>query len=782
MTQLEKLHMELRRRKNEVFRKERETQELYRRYVSQYGAGAAGAAGASPGEEKSPKNSMPVLHEHSLDDIFWQSDLMHAKATEKHEATKDFDVGKVTDNFNDASNTHGDTYLIPPSSHSKPLVHNYSPNSNGQPTSNIDYGNNYGNYVGNNNDGQPPRTPDAKAPSASLSTKQNKTSSKHLQSSFDSPTPTSTTSLASTSSEVVPTTTTSTARHQENNVNTSASASPPEKSPSVCMSHQGETSVYSDILGGVMVTTKSSNRLNDDCDDSESTMSGLTTLDGATVVEAEWRLTEFLRVETENIRKMFAAEEELISGDDSFSNDLISDNSHPSIIVGEVSQAANEAEEMVRQMEKATAWMKDPTLLESDSEEEAEDDEGGNDGAVLEWSCFWSEEHEREYYYNKTTGQTCWTKPQEVEIDFSPAKKSRGIDRGNEEEYDRDRNEQDSVVTSPRETDADSVTVKDYTSSRRVLVESQALNPTEYTNEEMIDVFRPDNDNRSVSSKGSTTQSSKVLQYRRKRAKLRRMKRRLRAAFALLTIVLIALFVYRKQWALFLQGKTTSEKDVTNAGESTEQIPSLKTEEARVDAHEKSGSPEKEQKEGDEEKIKVQIEAHLKKEKQKQKEQEEIKIEAQEEEKVQIEARREEQEKKRKEEEASRRKLDEENEEKERTRTEAALQRKEEQVNQMEAGKLSEEKNVEEEKVKIETQEGKEKEVKQNEITNRHGKQQKDRKAGIKSERKKGTHEANRRPWLCDIPLAYLPSKKCRELATTNPIYDCQALTDCMME
>eukprot|EP00551_Chaetoceros_affinis_P004927 CAMPEP_0203669480 /NCGR_PEP_ID=MMETSP0090-20130426/5849_1 /ASSEMBLY_ACC=CAM_ASM_001088 /TAXON_ID=426623 /ORGANISM="Chaetoceros affinis, Strain CCMP159" /LENGTH=912 /DNA_ID=CAMNT_0050534183 /DNA_START=114 /DNA_END=2852 /DNA_ORIENTATION=- len=821
LTQLEKLHMELRKRKHEVFRKERETQELYRRYVSQYGSSDLKA----PCKEHVSKIGMPILHEHSLNDIVWQSDLMHTKATEKQEATKDADVGKLADNFNDTSNTYEGNYLIsPPSSHSKLLPGSYSPTGN---QSNFNFGNgnssgnvcgvSNGNFVGNS-DGRPPRTPDVKAPSPSISSKQTH-SGKQLKS-FDSPTPTSTTSLGSTSSEAVP-------RPQEN-------ANPPQKSPpSVSMSFQADRSIYSDILGGVMVTTKSSNRL-DDCDDSDSTMSGLTTLDGATVVEAEWRLTEFLQIETENIRKMFAAEEQR-NDCDSFSNDLISDNSHPSIVVGEVSQAANKAEEMAREMEKATAWMKDPTLLDSDSEEDEADGDGDGEGksgtekgdnAVPEWSCFWSEEHEREYYYNNATGQTCWTKPQEVDIDFSPAKKIKGATKKDE----GDQNEQDSVITSSLEADGDSVTVKDYTKSRRVLVESQALNPTEFTNEEMIDVFRPDTDNRSVSSKGSTKQSSKVLQYRRKRAKLRRTKRRLRAAFALSTIASIALFVYRDQWLPFLQGKTpTSQRESTNPGQSEEEMPKFETEKASVDVQEKSESLEIDEQKSEDEKIKIQIEAQLqeegemikmdgqreeeerrqkeqemieieaqrKEEERQQKEQEKIRIEEQrkeaerkqkEQEKIRIETQRKEQERleetKKKEEEALKLKLEKEKEEEE-EKARIELQRKEE-VNNMEATMIKKEEESQDKEVNVDsTQQLKEQEkeqVKYEETTKRDKKEQKDKKAKTESEQKKTIQKVHRRPPSCGIPFAYIPSRKCRTLATTNPIYDCKALTDSMME
>lgn len=505
LTQLDKLHMELKKRKSEVFRKERETQELYKRYVSQYG----GATGKS--RSSYPQRGMPILHEHSYNDVLWQSDLMLAKATEKNEATKDSDVGKLADQYiNDCANAIQGIEHTPSNNIGKLSGDEYNPVVENDSQRSHVYSSDF------------PQSPDVKK----LTSKESKRAKP-----FDSPAPTSITSTDSKSSEALP---------QKDDV-----AKHTEKSPSVVLSFQGETSNNSDsLLGGVMVTTKSSNKL-DDCDDS-STMSGLTTMDGATVVEAEWRLTEFLRIETENIRKMFADEDEAKNEGESDCNDLISDNSAPSIIIGEVHQAAKKAEEMVRQMEAATAWMQDPTLLDSDSDDEDDDEEepeAGDDdvGSVpegLEWRCFWSEQHKREYYYNTETGQTCWTKPQDVTIDFSTMRK------GNND--DDDYNEIDSVASEALDNDGDSVTVKDYTKSRKILVDTQALNPTEFTNEEMIDVFRPDNDAISVSSRGSIRQSSKVLQYRRKRARNQRMKRRLRLAVCAM-VALSAYYYYAQR-------------------------------------------------------------------------------------------------------------------------------------------------------------------------------------------------------------------------------------------
>jgi hypothetical protein len=42
--------------------------------------------------------------------------------------------------------------------------------------------------------------------------------------------------------------------------------------------------------------------------------------------------------------------------------------------------------------------------------------------------------------------------------------------------------------------------------------------------------------------------------------------------------------------------------------------------------------------------------------------------------------------------------------------------------------------------------------------------------------------EEMHRPWACNIPLSYLMSRKCWKVAKANPVYDCNAITDVMMQ
>ena len=38
------------------------------------------------------------------------------------------------------------------------------------------------------------------------------------------------------------------------------------------------------------------------------------------------------------------------------------------------------------------------------------------------------------------------------------------------------------------------------------------------------------------------------------------------------------------------------------------------------------------------------------------------------------------------------------------------------------------------------------------------------------------------RPWACNVPFTYIMSRKCWRVAKSNPIYDCEGITDFMME
>lgn len=666
LTQLDQLYMELKKRKDDVHRKERETQELYRRYVSQYG-GEDGKIDAS-------RKGMPLINEYSPDDIIWQSDLMLTKSTEMNEATKDSDVGKLANNFNEVS-------------------HNEQPYKQISSSAEVSKQSNATKHVS--------VQPEQKRVTASSVTQE--ISSKP----FDSPAPTSVTSADSNFPDAVP----------QDCVTTT-------QTPSVSLLQHCDTNDNDDsLLGGVMVTTKSSNNLGDG-DDSDSSLSGLTTIDGATVVEAEWRLTEFLRIETENIRQMLAHEEGNKIHVDGQSSD---NNDYPSIVAGEVSEAAMKAEEMVKQMEAATAWMNDPTLLDCDSDEEKEDIFNESPNHV--WRSYWSEEHEREYYHNVETQQTCWTKPKGVDIDFSSLKKSNRQSDSTEKEN----NETDSQSAKTYNIgDEDSVTVKDYTKSRRKVIEQ--INPAEYTNEEMIDIFLPDSDNISVGSMGSTKQSSKVLQYRRKRARMRRMKIRLRIAFVLVVIIPTILFIHRDQLRSTLH-------DITNKSSLEENIASMSADEEVPlilnSFDETSEDANKERNEGDEmpENLEIELESL---------------DEAETIPSLQNQ---------------------EDNEEKEPNIADKAeelplngmvrdvafdledQQEKEDQVvlaEEKEESKLDYQVQILEENVGFTALQ---------EVTDRI-----------------------ERPWACAIPFAHIPSRKCSSLAKTIPLYDCHALVDSMME
>ena len=214
-------------------------------------------------------------------------------------------------------------------------------------------------------------------------------------------------------------------------VSTPTPTTTPVESPSATISVHGNASVTDRYL-----------HFADFEEDDDSAMSGLTDNDCATVDEAGWKLTEFLRTETENIKRIL--DDSAMSGladidcatvaeagwkltenikrmlgnepDIGEDDDYRIFTHNKSLVSGDsdrVGKVAREAEEMVKEMAEATAWMNDPTLLESESDSESEVDDSDKPA----WVAFWSDDHEREYYHNVVTNQTFWTKPQGVEID-----------------------------------------------------------------------------------------------------------------------------------------------------------------------------------------------------------------------------------------------------------------------------------------------------------------------------------------------------------------------------
>ena len=746
LTQLDKLHMELKKRKSEVQRKERETQELYKRYCSQFSDNEHVLADVATWKNST---SALALNENAgakgnnangegYADIIRQADLAINKAAELGDATNNANVNGITADLENKSPKGSDGENVDmvakqvwtPSPTGMPEHSFTSPGVSPLQAANV---------------ATTPIVPDVRAPSAAISP--NKVTM---------------------------------CDYKKENLNTTALSTPtpntpPADSPSV--------------LGNASVMDRSLYFLHNNHDDDDSSaVSGLTDIDGATVAEAEWKLTEFLRTETENIKRMLSNEPLQEEDDEDNDHDTYSVFTYNrSLVSGEsdrVGKAAREAEAMVTRMAAETAWINDPTLLDSES-----DEENGDDDNDYEWVAFWSGDHEKEYYHNVVTNQTCWTRPQNVEIDFSKVKGmklSAPIP---------DAKAKDNVMSSPTKsvtstnyanlihspTSAEKVAVRDFTknSSSNATPSADAISVSRYTNGHMISSFRPEgtgstngsismsqSESPSVATNGSSTKNSKVMQYRRKRAKIAKRNRRIGFAIFLTVVFGIVFFMKKDEWLSQEVDKTVEidanasiakeEEDKAKALRKLELAKKLAAAEAErkriLEQKKLEAEALKEQKRLEAERLKEQnrLEAERLKE-QKRFEAEQKKLEAERIKKQkEEEARRLAEEKKKADAAALKLKKQKEEEEQRRKEIEAAERKAE----------LERKKKIDEELQRLKDEED-----------------QKERQLSLQLHL-----EELRRPWACNIPLTYLMSRKCWKVAKVNPVYDCKALTDSMME
>ena len=735
LTQLDEMYMELKRRKNDVQRKEKETQELYRRYVTQYG-GDEVRAQADFLKHTGMKN-MPVVHEHTgtEEDIVRQTDLMLAKTGEKNDAN---DVGKLNNQWEENMfQDTGHALNSPPTMKFK----------------RVDQGNHNISFL----------TPDAKAPGTSMTP---------MKQDFPSPSflPKQGNSFC-TPKEKINSSSTPTALSPDTALSPESIPSPPSLNSSVLNSSshlEGTPGVDSSFVGNVMVRGHASGS---EDGDSISIMSGLTSIDGATVAEAELRLTEFLRIETDNIKRMFSTQEASVEGDSH--SGMVSTSESGTVVSAEsrrVSEAAKKAEEMAKKMEEATAWMTDPTLLESDSESDnGAGEEETEAEAKSEWKAFWSEQHEREYYHNSNTNQTCWTKPRDVVINVTSLRKAKNK-KGADDTV--------SVTFKEKElVEGETAVVKDYTKDTN----SVASRDVGVTNDDIILQFRPDSDIHSVKSGSNMSKSSKVMQYRRKRARARKIRLQLLGGVAVVSCLAIGVHLTRKQMTLSAHREAEKylaeqkSREVATERELIRQKKELKKERQRLEKMEEDRKAEEERRQA-EIKRKAEEETTRFKEEERQAELKRKK----EEEKRRAELKR------KTEEERLLSELERKNQEEERL---TVLQRKEEEEKRLAELK----KKTDEETKRKEAQEAAEKERIRLEIEaqireveaqireQEHIKAEKERQEQLRVAIQVKT-ETKLRPKACLIPLSYLFSRKCTEVATLNPFYDCQELTDAMME
>lgn len=496
LTQLDALHMKLQKRKLTVQRKEQETKELYKRYVTQYGGNEAMAQNALSKHGALNGSTMPVLHENRDYDILRQSDLVTARAKEKKNC--EGVASPTAQKLKDGSFYETDSTRVP------------------SPTNRIGRLNEKGSTV------EPP-------PLVDITSEQN--SDNRLD-----------------SADVIVSTDISTKSQpqDDSSLNVDDLDVPPSISPSASFGNM--SGLNSSFLGGVMVDFGTGNQDDEDSeDDADSIMSGLTSMDGATVAIAEFKLTEFLKEETANIRKMFSSNigDSEYDDDDDDLNSIATFQTHTSLESQRAVLAAKKAEDLVKKMEEDTAWMNNPELLNNDSDEESDEGEKDSQGSHVKphWIAYYDKENKKVYYHNSITNQTCWTEPRDATIDKSALDKSiLGDDSNCDEE--------------------DTVVVKDYTNAERKDDQPQSRGMSE--NLAAIDQYRPNADGMSVGSGISrSSRTSKVMIFKRKRALKRRRRNRIIVAFTVACSLFgVGVYKSREQWMPVVGLQTIRQKAI----------------------------------------------------------------------------------------------------------------------------------------------------------------------------------------------------------------------------
>ena len=233
----------------------------------------------------------------------------------------------------------------------------------------------------------------------------------------------------------------------------------------------------------------------DEDDDDRSAVSGLTSTHSLVASDAELQLLNFLKTETEAIRKMIDQEESasVKSAKTSRSYDASSESA----------RAAQKAEDMVRQMN---------TMLQDFQQDKTETAKVLADypykletaNAKENWMVYYDELQEREYYHNTDTNTVQWKKP--------------GV---NSEES----------VRSAKPTDSDYMPMSDYTKKDTRSRSASLPEPRSLTLEP-----------RGLTREGGMSRRDL---YRRKQRKRRKQRRIMAALLTLLFMLLAAAGTYR---------------------------------------------------------------------------------------------------------------------------------------------------------------------------------------------------------------------------------------------
>jgi hypothetical protein len=478
----------------------------------------------------------------------------------------------------------------------------------------------------------------------------------------------------------------------------------------------------------------------DDDDDDRSALSGLTSVNSVILSDAEIRLTEFLKTETEAIRKMMTEEEESIA-----SGAIATPVESPSELGDESAQAAEKAEEMVHQMRQMLA----------DYEAKATEDYvahtpvASHEPYVLEtsdpnqsWIVLWDSNYQREYYHETTAGITQWEKP------------ITALDTSMSVEWEKQ--------PSSLPGDEDYVPMVDYTrKAKKGLLTSSQL--TEVAVERRM---------------------SRRELYRLKQRRLRSRRRLLVVAVSALTFGALAYGYHRHQTDPLFAEKVSrvvqpatmlidrvvgieKVKEINNVVYETvvKYVPGLVPEEQKRRIREEAERKVRAEIDRQEKERVARLNAERRAAAERARLEAEQKAQREDEERARLEKIR----------------LGKEEEK----RREAERKERERQLKEDEARKeLDRRAKGDKEKREREARDAVERQRKQKEKEDRKARKQKRKEAEERKRREiaERKRRALERPWHCNVPLSYVLNKKCRKLSSANPVFDLKGIVDAMIQ
>ena len=190
-----------------------------------------------------------------------------------------------------------------------------------------------------------------------------------------------------------------------------AVAKPRGTSKKVASASQFGIAVTPDVKTSVNSATPSAQETSaEDDDDDRSAVSGLTSVASHVASEAEIQLLDFLKTETETIRKMME-DDESTSNTSGFTlrSSMVTSPSNSAVGALESAQAADKAEDMVLQMKKMLSDHETPKDGPEKKSFQPYELETSNPNE--KWLVCYDDNHHREYYHETKMGLTQWEKP-----------------------------------------------------------------------------------------------------------------------------------------------------------------------------------------------------------------------------------------------------------------------------------------------------------------------------------------------------------------------------------